>query len=1115
MTSVSGLGRARLAAGLGWALASAASAQLPAGNWQYAWGDDFSGETLDLTKWSYNYPWGTTHNHDAVMSPANAVLGSGTMTLTAQRTGTGANFTSGAIHTGYNKQRFSSGYIEARIRLPDTPGSWPAFWGLNDGWPPECDIMEYPIDTAGGVGYSQEEYHTAFHYKTSSGTNAAGAGKVNPASVGDLGGTYHNFGVHWVANESVAFYFNGQLVSSFTNSAAVAQMSSMYLILNYAVGGWPGRPSTTEWPVGHSDETKIDWVRVWRAAAAKTSNWTTTGTTELRLWDTASHWSNGAPNLGGVSSNFGTVPAAAQRLDWSGARTLSVIHLDGSTRYRFGWPEDRLVLGSGNGGSIPPAIHLAATSSTEHEIHGELEWTGTLDINNNSDFPLLLTGRVLGGHGLRLNGPGAVSFDQRSTYSGPTFIDSGSPGPGVARARGITPFGIGGTLTIGEQGNATTGRLELENQTRIPNPIILSGRNNPSAGIRNREGLNILEGTITAQVGGGEYVIESDAGKLRLAGSPAVTSSATGSRTITLHGPGEGQITGPLVNGSATLNLLKTGSGTWTLDADNTYSGTTSVNGGTLSVKGSTGNGSTSIGPGATLTGDGLVRGALQTSAGSTLRIGGEGMPAAFAPLENFSSYPLGGIGASPNTTGDVWTGVFNGTGNAQIVEANGNRALRVRGINSGTDPWRGAVTDLRQLPAGNFSLSHGRTGTYFFRVRRTGTGPIDAVCGFSDLPTTGNPGSDTASPWNEYAVTLSIFGDSDNSMLRANAGASGTTNLAAAPNDQWLNVWVTVNHSNQSYRVATSTGLDPGIDAGQNHAFGRRQPGTVGTNPLVTFGLHEALNVPVEIDDLHFARGSQLGNPLAGEANVGALLTIGGPCTLAANSVAEFDIGSPDAHDRLLVTGTLNASGTLRVRYDPSARAPQAGDRFDLIDSTAGNTAFSNFDLPPLPTGLAWDLSGISEGTLAVKTDPTSYLGWALAQNFQAGEDKPGLDLDHDGLPNAFEWLLGGNPHAPDPQSLPTGHLRQLTGTEFPGADPAQRYLSLRATIRKGISGMDLIPQAAAVLEQLDAPDSSNSIHSLLRSDLGDFEEHEWIHTVPIDAAASGFMRLKLTTPP
>ncbi|MCP5546688.1 MAG: glycoside hydrolase family 16 protein [Akkermansiaceae bacterium] len=150
--------------------------------------------------------------------------------------------------------------MEARIWLPDTVGSWPAFWGLYDGWPPEMDIMEYPLGA-----YANDEYHTAFHYVNTSGGNSSGAGKVNPSNAGDLRGGWHTFAVNWVEDSSVRFYFDGVQASSFTNGTEVAEMVSMYLILNYAVGGWPAVPSTTDWPVGFTDETKVDWVRVWKA----------------------------------------------------------------------------------------------------------------------------------------------------------------------------------------------------------------------------------------------------------------------------------------------------------------------------------------------------------------------------------------------------------------------------------------------------------------------------------------------------------------------------------------------------------------------------------------------------------------------------------------------------------------------------------------------------------------------------------------------------------------------------------------------------------------------------------------------------------------------------------
>ena len=49
-----------------------------------------------------------------------------------------ATVSGGSVST-YNKYNFDGGYYEARILLPTTVGSWPAFWGLYTGWPPEAD----------------------------------------------------------------------------------------------------------------------------------------------------------------------------------------------------------------------------------------------------------------------------------------------------------------------------------------------------------------------------------------------------------------------------------------------------------------------------------------------------------------------------------------------------------------------------------------------------------------------------------------------------------------------------------------------------------------------------------------------------------------------------------------------------------------------------------------------------------------------------------------------------------------------------------------------------------------------------------------------------------------
>ena len=564
--------------------------QLPGPNWQYHWGDDFAGNTLDSTKWSYNYPWGTNHNHDATMSPDNVTLGDGTLTLTAERMGPGGDFQSGAISSGYNRFTFNGGYVEASIKLPDTPGSWPAFWGLFDGWPPEADIMEYPIGTAAGGGYNQDQYHTAWHYSTGSG-NAAGGGQVNPGGVGDLGGTYHNFGMQWIEDDWVGFYFNGQLVREFGNDAAIAQMERMYLILNYAVGGWPGRPDLNEWAIGHTDEMKVDFVRIWKQADAFSTDWNYSGNSEYVQWDDPANWTGNVPNLGGATINFDTrTGLAEQRIDWAGRRTATILNFAGNTRYRLGWPDDRLVLGYGNSGSLRATINVDANTTVNHEIFSHLEIAGGLTINNDSNQAFLLTGHISGDGGVFINGPGAVHFSgDNNTYAGTTIIDSGGQGPGIAVARGQNSFGSG-VILIGQQGNGTTGRLELENNSLVSNQITLNGRNNNSAGIQNNSGSNTIAGSVGIHVGGGSYIIDAVGGTLDLSGAAngglAVQSFAGGDRTLTLQGTAAGFVSGRIENGAANLNLVKDGVGTWTLQDTNSYTGMTTILAGELIVNG-------------------------------------------------------------------------------------------------------------------------------------------------------------------------------------------------------------------------------------------------------------------------------------------------------------------------------------------------------------------------------------------------------------------------------------------------------------------------------------------------------------------------------------------------
>jgi hypothetical protein len=89
----------------------------------------------------------------------------------------------------------------------------------------------------------------------------------------------------------------------------------------------------------------------------------------------------------------------------------------------------------------------------------------------------------------------------------------------------------------------------------------------------------------------------------------------------------------------------------------------------------------------------------------------------------------------------------------------------------------------------------------------------------------------------------------------------------------------------------------------------------------------------------------------------------IDGALTLNSG-VLEIEIGGKTfgQYDRVTVQGPTTLGGTLKVEFvdlNTGQYAPQAGDTFGFLAAFGGASGmFDNFDLPDLPTGLAWALT-------------------------------------------------------------------------------------------------------------------------------------------------------------
>ena len=209
------------------------------------------------TRWIAHTPWAGDFGDARFLDPGENgpfTVEHGILTIEAKRN-TNGKWGSGLLASvDRNGKGFSQayGYFEARAKLPDGPGVWPAFWliGRNlDSKTAEIDVMEFRgakpdgytsslhvWDRTGGPHDRQYERHVVFD------------------------GTHHvdrfnTYGVH-VGPERTTFYFNRCPV--WTAQTRPEHRQPLYVLVNLALGG--------SFPI---DETpnpsrmEVDWVRVW------------------------------------------------------------------------------------------------------------------------------------------------------------------------------------------------------------------------------------------------------------------------------------------------------------------------------------------------------------------------------------------------------------------------------------------------------------------------------------------------------------------------------------------------------------------------------------------------------------------------------------------------------------------------------------------------------------------------------------------------------------------------------------------------------------------------------------------------------------------------------------
>jgi beta-glucanase (GH16 family) len=253
---------------------SSQPAVTPPPSYVLSWSDEFSaanGSSPDASKWimeTGGNGWGNNELESYTNRTQNAHVLDGNLAITAiQETYTGSDgitrqYTSARLKSmGLFEQKY--GRFEARIKITQGQGMWPAFWMLGNnigqvGWPGcgEIDIME-------NIGKEPTKVHGSMHGPGYSGSSGLTATYTLPS--GNFADDFHIFSVEWEPSV-VRFYVDGNLYETRTPADLPAGKTwvfdhPFFILLNVAVGGdWPGSPDqTTVFP----QSMLVDYVRVY------------------------------------------------------------------------------------------------------------------------------------------------------------------------------------------------------------------------------------------------------------------------------------------------------------------------------------------------------------------------------------------------------------------------------------------------------------------------------------------------------------------------------------------------------------------------------------------------------------------------------------------------------------------------------------------------------------------------------------------------------------------------------------------------------------------------------------------------------------------------------------
>ena len=274
------------------------------------------------------------------------------------------------------------------------------------------------------------------------------------------------------------------------------------------------------------------------------------------------------------------------------------------------------------------------------------------------------------------------------------------------------------------------------------------------------------------------------------------------------------------------------------------------------------------------------------------------------------------------------------------------------------------------------------------------------------------------------------------------NGGATGTPGTAPIVNDGTL----TFNRDGELTVAGAISGAGELTNAGPGivtlaGALSHSGATTIGNGTLVITGDASSASGLVSVGDGTGDPASAIlggTGPIGGNVvldsdgaiapglSAGTLTTLGG---ISGSGKLLVEIDGAQA-DKLVVGGTLDIT---TMSLDVSGLSAPTEPVYVIVDSASAITGAAFAAVTGVPSGytLTYNYNdGVDSNNIAlVATGGTPFTTWATTTNGLAGGDAaPGADPDNDGLDNAIEFVIGGQPNPANPNANSTGLAPTVT---------------------------------------------------------------------------------------